>query len=88
MELQWQTPKYQETAPKAGIIARQILNSSREVVITITAGDLGITGLEAWYFDEKTVGNIELKISDIFSRYEPQSHHASELRARILGSAL
>ena len=40
---------------------------SREVVVTITAGDIGITGLEAWYF-EKTVGNIELKISDVFSR--------------------
>ena len=40
---------------------------SREVVITITAEDIGITGLQAWYFG-KTVGNIELKISDIFTR--------------------
>lgn len=56
---------------------------SREVVITITAGDIGITGLEAWYF-EKIVGNSELKISYIFLAMNLNQIARQKSRARIL----
>ena len=38
---------------------------SCEVEITVTAEDLGIAGLEAWYF-RRRVGNMVLRASEIF----------------------